>query len=247
MFISYKKGMELDGDNRVLLYGYGGFNVSITPYFSVSNLVWMERGGISCVVNLRGGGEYGKEWHEAGMKLKKQNVFDDFISAGKWLIEEGYTKPSKLGIMGGSNGGLLVGACLNQAPELFGAAIPKVGVLDMLRFDQFTIGRAWITDYGSPKNPEEFQVLKSYSPYHNVDPEKQYPAVMVATSDHDDRVVPLHSYKYTAELQHAKGEFDDKPVIIRIATNTGHGAGRSTSELLNELSDQWAFLEKHLN
>lgn len=247
MFISHKKGIELDGENRVLLYGYGGFNVSITPSFSVSNLVWMERGGISCVVNLRGGGEYGKEWHEAGMKLNKQNVFDDFISAGEWLIEEGYTKPSKLGMMGGSNGGLLVGACLNQAPELFGAAIPKVGVMDMLRFDQFTIGKAWTTDYGSPQNPEEFQVLHSYSPYHNIDPSKNYPAVMVTTSDHDDRVVPLHSYKYAAELQHAKGEFDEKPAIIRIATNTGHGAGRSTSELLNELSDQWAFLEKHLN
>lgn len=247
MFISHKKGIELDGENRVMLYGYGGFNVSITPHFSVSNLVWMERGGISCVVNLRGGGEYGKEWHEAGMKLNKQNVFDDFISAGEWLVEEGYTKPSKLGIMGGSNGGLLVGACLNQAPELFGAAIPKVGVMDMLRFDQFTIGKAWTTDYGSPQDPGEFQVLRSYSPYHNIDPEKQYPAVMVTTSDHDDRVVPLHSYKYAAELQNAKGEFDEKPAIIRIATNTGHGAGRSTAELLDELSDQWAFLEKHLN
>jgi prolyl oligopeptidase len=246
MFISHKKGIELDGENRVLLYGYGGFNVSITPSFSVSNLVWMERGGISCIVNLRGGGEYGKEWHEGGMKLKKQNVFDDFIFAGRWLIEQNYTKPSKLGIMGGSNGGLLVGACLNQAPELFGAAIPKVGVMDMLRFNQFTIGKAWEADYGSPQNQKEFPTLLSYSPYHNLDSKKEYPAVMITTSDHDDRVVPLHSYKYAAELQHCKATLDEKPAIIRIALKTGHGAGRSTTEWIQELSDQWAFLEKHL-
>ncbi len=247
MFISHKKTLRQDGENRVLLYGYGGFNINLTPSFSIANVVWMEKGGIYCQVNLRGGGEYGKHWHEEGMKLKKQNVFDDFQAAARYLITEKYTKPAKLAIMGGSNGGLLVGACLNQTPELFGAAIPHVGVMDMLRFNQFTIGKAWESDYGSPQNEEEFNALRAYSPYHNIDAEKKYPAVMVMTSDHDDRVVPLHSFKYAAHLQWAKKEPGDQPALIRIAAKTGHGAGRSTADKIKELADQWAFLEKHLH
>ena len=245
MFITHKKGMELDGNNPTLLYGYGGFNVSLTPSFSVSQLVWMEMGGVYAVANLRGGGEYGEEWHQAGMKLKKQNVFDDFIAAAEWLIGNQYTCGEKLAIAGGSNGGLLVGACMTQRPDLFGAALPAVGVLDMLRFHKFTIGWAWCSEYGSPEDPEEFQALYAYSPLHNLKPGTAYPATMITTADHDDRVVPAHSFKFAAALQAAhQGE---NPVLIRIETKAGHGAGKPTAKQIEELADRWAFLVRSLN
>lgn len=245
MFITHKKGLELDGNNLTRLYGYGGFNVSLTPNFSVANLVWMERGGVYAVPNLRGGGEYGEAWHQAGTKLNKQNVFDDFIAAAEWLIEQGYTSPAKLAIAGGSNGGLLVGACMTQRPELFGAALPAVGVMDMLRFPKFTIGWAWTTDYGSPDVPEEFKALYAYSPLHNLKRGTSYPATLVTTADHDDRVVPAHSFKFTAALQAThEGE---QPVLIRIETKAGHGAGKPTAKIIEEIADQWAFLEAVLN
>jgi prolyl oligopeptidase len=245
MFISHRKGLKLDGGNPTLLYGYGGFNSSQTPGFSVSNLVWMEMGGVFAVANLRGGGEYGKEWHEAGTKLKKQNVFDDFIAAGEWLISNKYTQPSKLAVMGGSNGGLLVGAVVNQRPELFGAALPAVGVMDMLRFHKFTIGWAWVSDYGSPDNPEEFRALYAYSPYHNLKPGTKYPAILVTTADHDDRVVPSHSFKYAARLQEAQA--GPTPVLIRIETKAGHGSGKPITKTIEEVSDKWGFLVRALN
>jgi prolyl oligopeptidase len=245
MFISHRKGLKLDGGNPTLLYGYGGFNSSQTPGFSVSNLVWMEMGGVFAVANLRGGGEYGKEWHEAGTKLKKQNVFDDFIAAGEWLIGNKYTQPSKLAVMGGSNGGLLVGAVVNQRPELFGAALPAVGVMDMLRFHKFTIGWAWVSDYGSPDNPEEFRALYAYSPYHNLKPGTKYPAILVTTADHDDRVVPSHSFKYAARLQEAQA--GPTPVLIRIETKAGHGSGKPITKTIEEVSDKWGFLVRALN
>ncbi|GAP95490.1 prolyl oligopeptidase family serine peptidase [Leptolyngbya sp. NIES-2104] len=245
MFITHKKGLELDGNNLTRLYGYGGFNVSLTPSFSVANLVWMERGGVYAVPNLRGGGEYGEAWHQAGTKLNKQNVFDDFITAAEWLIEQRYTSPAKLAIAGGSNGGLLVGACMAQRPELFGAALPAVGVMDMLRFPKFTIGWAWTTDYGSPDVLEEFKALYAYSPLHNLKPGTSYPATLVTTADHDDRVVPAHSFKFAAALQAAhQGE---QPVLIRIETKAGHGAGKPTAKIIEEITDQWAFLETVLN
>ncbi|MBS0660862.1 MAG: S9 family peptidase [Verrucomicrobia bacterium] len=241
MFISYKKGMKKDGKNPTYLYGYGGFNIAITPSFSVANLVWMEKGGIFAVANIRGGDEYGEEWHEAGTRMKKQNVFDDFIAAGEYLVAEKYTSKEHLGIGGGSNGGLLVGAVTNQRPDLFAAAVPAVGVMDMLRFQKFTIGWAWVSDYGSSEeSPEMFNYLKSYSPLHNIKPGVKYPSVMVTTSDHDDRVVPAHSYKYAAALQAAQG--GDAPVLIRIETKSGHGAGRPTSKIIEEAADRWAFL-----
>ncbi len=245
MFITHKKGLQLDGNNPTILYGYGGFNVSLTPYFSVSNLVWMEMGGIYAVPNLRGGGEYGEEWHQAGTKLNKQNVFDDFIAAAEWLINHKYTKPEKLAISGGSNGGLLVGACMTQRPDLFGAALPAVGVMDMLRFHKFTIGWAWCSDYGSPDNPEEFNALYAYSPLHNLKPETAYPATMITTADHDDRVVPAHSFKFAAALQEAHA--GEKPVLIRIETKAGHGAGKPTAKIIEEIADEWAFLVRSLN
>ncbi|MBE9013520.1 S9 family peptidase [Pseudanabaenaceae cyanobacterium LEGE 13415] len=245
MFITHKKGLELNGNNLTRLYGYGGFNVSLTPNFSVANLVWMERGGVYAVPNLRGGGEYGEAWHQAGTKLNKQNVFDDFIAAAEWLIEHGYTSSQKLAIAGGSNGGLLVGACMTQRPELFGAALPAVGVLDMLRFPKFTIGWAWTSDYGSPDNPEEFKALYAYSPLHNLKPGTSYPATMITTADHDDRVVPAHSFKYAAALQAAHQ--GDQPVLIRIETKAGHGAGKPTAKIIEEIADQWAFLEAVLS
>jgi prolyl oligopeptidase len=245
MFISHRKGLKLDGGNPTLLYGYGGFNSSQTPGFSVSNLVWMEMGGVFAVANLRGGGEYGKEWHEAGTKLKKQNVFDDFIAAGEWLIGNKYTQPSKLAVMGGSNGGLLVGAVVNQRPDLFGAALPAVGVMDMLRFHKFTIGWAWVSDYGSPDNPEEFKALYAYSPYHNLKPGTKYPAILVTTADHDDRVVPSHSFKYAARLQEAQA--GPNPVLIRIETKAGHGSGKPITKTIEEVSDKWGFLVRALN
>ncbi len=245
MFITHKKGLQLDGNNPTLLYGYGGFNVSLTPYFSVSNLVWMEMGGVYALANIRGGGEYGEEWHQAGTKLNKQNVFDDFIAAAEWLIENKYTKPEKLAIAGGSNGGLLVGACMTQRPELFGAALPAVGVMDMLRFHKFTIGWAWCSDYGSPDNPEEFKALYDYSPLHNLKSGTAYPATLITTADHDDRVVPAHSFKFASALQEAHA--GEKPVLIRIETKAGHGAGKPTAKIIEELADHWAFLVRSLN
>jgi prolyl oligopeptidase len=244
MFIVHKKGLKLDGTNPTLLYGYGGFNVSLTPGFSVSRLVWMENGGVFAMPNLRGGGEYGEEWWKAGTKLKKQNVFDDFIAAAEFLIKEKYTQPSKLAISGGSNGGLLVGAVLNQRPELFGAALPAVGVMDMLRFHKFTIGWAWTSDYGSSENAEEFKALYAYSPLHNIKKGAKYPAVLITTADHDDRVVPAHSFKYAATLQEAQG--GDAPVLIRIETKAGHGAGKPTTKIIEEQADIYGFLMKSL-
>ncbi len=240
MFITYKKGIKLDGNNPTYLYGYGGFNISLTPSFSVSTLVWMEMGGVYAMPNLRGGGEYGEEWHQAGMKLKKQNVFDDFIAAAEWLIANNYTKSASLAIGGGSNGGLLVGSCIQQRPDLFAAAIPAVGVMDMLRFHKFTIGWAWTAEYGCSENPEEFKALYAYSPLHNLKPGTAYPATMIITADHDDRVVPAHSFKFAAALQAAhKG---DAPVLIRIETKAGHGAGKPTTKKIEEVADEWSFL-----
>jgi prolyl oligopeptidase len=244
MFLTYKKGLKLDGTNPTLLYGYGGFNIPLTPGFSVSRLAWVEMGGVYAVANLRGGGEYGKEWHKAGTKLKKQNVFDDFIAAAEYLIKEKYTHSSKLAIQGGSNGGLLVGACITQRPELFGAAIPAVGVMDMLRFQKFTAGRFWVDDYGSSDNADEFKALYAYSPYHNLKPGTKYPAVLVTTADTDDRVVPGHSFKFTARLQECHA--GSTPVLTRIETRAGHGAGKPTAKLIEEVADEWAFLVKTL-
>jgi prolyl oligopeptidase len=245
MFIVSKKGLKLDGSNPTYLYGYGGFNISMTPGFSPANLAWMEMGGVYVVANLRGGGEYGEAWHEAGTKLKKQNVFDDFIGAAEWLVNNKVTSPSKLAIGGGSNGGLLVGAAMTQRPELFGAAIPQVGVMDMLRFHKFTIGWAWTSDYGSSENPEEFKALVKYSPLHNLKPGTCYPATMITTADHDDRVVPAHSFKFAATAQAAQA--GGNPVIIRIDTKAGHGAGKPTSKQIEEVADRWGFLSKALH
>ncbi len=245
MFITYKKGLKLDGNNPTYLYGYGGFNVSLSPAFSVGNLVWMEMGGVYAQPNLRGGGEYGEDWHQAGMKLKKQNVFDDFIAAAEWLIKNKYTSTPKLAIGGGSNGGLLVGAAMTQRPDLFGAALPAVGVMDMLRFQKFTIGWAWVSDYGSSDNAEEFKALYAYSPLHNIKPGTSYPPTMVTTADHDDRVWPGHSFKYAAALQAAQA--GDAPILIRIETKAGHGAGKPTSKIIEEIADRWAFLMKTLD
>ena len=244
MFVTYKKGIKLDGNNPTILYGYGGFNISLTPSFSPSNIVWLELGGVYAVPNLRGGGEYGEDWHQAGMKLAKQNVFDDFIAAAEWLIENGYTSPQKLAISGGSNGGLLVGACMTQRPELFAAAMPAVGVMDMLRFHKFTIGWAWCAEYGSPENLEEFEALYAYSPLHNLKPSTTYPATLITTADHDDRVVPAHSFKFAAALQSA--HVGDPPVLIRIETKAGHGAGKPTAKIIEEISDRFAFLTRVL-
>jgi prolyl oligopeptidase len=240
MFITHRRGLTLDGSNPTLLYAYGGFDISITPTFSVMNLVWMEQGGVYAVPNLRGGGEYGRAWHEAGMKDQKQNVFDDFIAAGQWLVANRYTRPEKLAIRGGSNGGLLVGAVMTQRPELFGAALPAVGVMDMLRFHKFTIGWAWVSEFGSSEDPAEFRTLIRYSPLHNLQPGTRYPATMVTTADHDDRVVPGHSFKFAAALQHAHA--GDGPVLIRIETSAGHGAGTPTSKLIDTAADLLAFL-----
>ena len=244
MFITYKKGIRLDGSNPTYLYGYGGFNVSLSPVFSVGNLVWMELGGVYAQPNLRGGGEYGEDWHQAGMKLKKQNVFDDFISAAEWLIQNKYTSTPKLSIGGGSNGGLLIGAALTQRPDLFGAALPAVGVMDMLRFQKFTIGWAWVSDYGSSENADDFKALYAYSPLHNIKPRTAYPATLVTTADHDDRVWPGHSFKFAATLQAAQS--GTAPVLIRIETKAGHGAGKPTSKIIEEIADRWAFLVKEL-
>lgn len=244
MFITHKKGLKLDGTNPTYLYGYGGFNISMTPSFSVGNIVWLEQGGIYAMPNIRGGGEYGREWHLAGTKERKQNVFDDFIAAGEFLISEGYTSPAKLAIGGGSNGGLLVAASMLQRPDLFAAAIPAVGVLDMLRYHKFTIGWAWASDYGTSEDPEGFDYLFAYSPLHNVQDGVRYPSTLITTADRDDRVVPAHSFKFAAELQEKHG--GNNPVLIRIETNAGHGAGKPTSMVIEELADRWAFLAKEL-
>lgn len=239
MFLVHKKGIKLDGNNPALLYGYGGFNISLTPSFSISNLVFLEQGGIYALANLRGGGEYGEEWHEAGMLLKKQNVFNDFIACAEFLINEKYTSSQKLAIKGGSNGGLLVGAVMCQRPELFKVALPAVGVMDMLRYHKFTIGWGWIGEYGSSDSLIMFKNLLLYSPLHNLKEGVNYPATLVTTADHDDRVVPAHSYKFTARLQAChKG---NNPVLIRIDKKAGHGAGKPTSKLIDEATDQWAF------
>ncbi|MFO0805700.1 MAG: prolyl oligopeptidase family serine peptidase [Gemmataceae bacterium] len=245
MFIAHKKGLKLDGTNPTLLYGYGGFNISLTPAFSISRLQWMEMGGVLAVANLRGGGEYGDAWHRAGTKSQKQNVFDDFIAAAEFLIAEKYTSKKKIAIQGGSNGGLLVGACLTQRPDLFGACLPAVGVMDMLRFQKFTAGRFWTDDYGSSDNSEDFLAQYKYSPYHNLKPGTEYPSTLVTTADTDDRVVPGHSFKFAARIQECqKGP---NPVLIRIETKAGHGAGKPTSKAIEEVADQWAFLVKTLD
>ena len=240
MFITHKRGIKLDGGNPTLLYGYGGFNIPITPRFSVTNLVWMEMGGVYAVANIRGGGEYGRAWHEAGKKHNKQNVFDDFIAAAQWLIANRYTATPKLAIRGGSNGGLLVGACMTQRPDLFGACLPAVGVMDMLRFHKYTIGWAWVSDYGSPDNEEEFKTLRAYSPLQNLKAGTAYPATLITTADHDDRVVPAHSFKFAAALQAAHS--GTAPVLIRIQTKAGHGAGKPTSMRIAEAGDILSFL-----
>lgn len=245
MFITHKKGIKLDGNNPTYLYGYGGFNISLTPSFSVSVLVWMELGGVYAMPNLRGGGEYGEEWHQAGMKQNKQNVFDDFIAAAEWLIDNKYTSREKLAIGGGSNGGLLVAACMIQRPDLFAAALPAVGVMDMLRFHKFTIGWAWCSEYGNPDEPEDFKILYAYSPLHNLKPGTAYPATMITTAERDDRVIPAHSFKFAAALQAA--HVGDNPVLIRIETKAGHGAGKPTAKIIEEAADKWAFLVRVLD
>jgi prolyl oligopeptidase len=244
MFLTYKKGLKLNGNNPTYLYGYGGFDVSLTPGFSVGNLVWMELGGVYAQPNLRGGGEYGEQWHQDGMKAKKQNVFDDFIAAAEWLIANKYTSTPKLAIGGDSNGGLLVGAVMTQRPDLFGATLPGVGVMDMLRFQKFTIGWAWVSDYGSSDNAEDFKVQYAYSPLHNIKPAKAYPPTMVTTADHDDRVWPGHSFKFAAALQAAQA--GPAPIMIRIETKAGHGAGKPTTKVIEELADRWGFLVRVL-
>jgi prolyl oligopeptidase len=245
MFITYKKGLQLNGNNPVLMYGYGGFNLPQTPSFNISNAFFIEQGGVYVVVTLRGGNEYGEEWHKGGMLLNKQNVFDDFIAAAEFLIAKKYTQPSKLAIRGGSNGGTLVGACVNQRPDLFKVALPAVGVMDMLRYHLFTIGWGWAVEYGrSDKSEVEFKNLYAYSPLHNLKPGTNYPATLVTTADHDDRVVPAHSFKYAATLQaYNKG---NNPTLIRIETNAGHGAGKPTSKLIEEAADIWSFVMHNL-
>ncbi|MCU0772281.1 MAG: prolyl oligopeptidase family serine peptidase [Verrucomicrobia bacterium] len=245
MFLTHSVALSKGLTHPTLLYGYGGFNISLTPTFSVANLVWMEMGGVYAVPNLRGGGEYGEKWHQAGIKLNKQNVFDDFMAAADWLVTNRYTKPSRLAIAGGSNGGLLVGACMTQRPDLFAAALPAVGVLDMLRFHQFTIGWAWTSDYGSSDNETEFKALYAYSPYHNLKPGTRYPATLITTADHDDRVVPAHSFKFAARLQECQAP-GGPPVLIRIETKAGHGAGKPTDKQIEEAADRLAFLARML-
>ena len=244
MFLTYRKGLALDGSNPTYLYGYGGFDISMTPGYSAGMAGWLEMGGVYAVANIRGGGEYGRTWHDGGRRKTKQNVFDDFIAAAEFLIREKYTSTPKLAIGGGSNGGLLVGAVMTQRPELFAAALPAVGVLDMLRFHKFTIGAAWMSDYGDPGVKEDFDVLIKYSPLHNIRPGTHYPATMITTGDHDDRVVPAHSFKFAAALQAAQA--GSKPILIRIETSGGHGAGKPIDKVIQERADQWAFLADQL-
>ncbi len=245
MFITHKKGVKPDGNNPTLLYGYGGFDISVVPEFRPAVAAWLQAGGIYASANLRGGGEYGEAWHLAGTKLTKQNVFDDFIAAGEWLIANKWTSTPKLAINGRSNGGLLVGAALTQRPDLWGAALPYVGVLDMLRFQKFTIGWAWASDYGSSDNPEEFAALYKYSPLHTVKPGTKYPPTLIVTADHDDRVFPGHSFKFAAALQAAQA--GDAPILIRIETRAGHGSGKPTTKVIEDYVDQFTFLVKALN
>ena len=245
LFLTYKKGLKKDGSNPTYLYAYGGFNINMTPGFSIGVLDWLEMGGVYAQAVLRGGSEYGEEWHQAGMLDRKQNVFDDFIAAAEYLIAEGYTSTPKLAIGGGSNGGLLIGAVLNQRPDLFGAALPAVGVMDMLRFHKFTIGWAWVTEYGSADSVGQFPFLYKYSPLHNMKPGTRFPPVLITTADHDDRVVPGHSFKYTAALQATQG--GSAPVLIRIETKAGHGAGKPTAKIIEEQTDRWAFLVHNLH
>ena len=244
MILTYRKGTPRDGTAPTILYGYGGFDISLTPGFSSAVLVWLELGGVYAVANLRGGGEYGEAWHRDGIKEKKQNVFDDFIAGAEWLIAQGWSSTPKLAIHGGSNGGLLVGAAMTQRPELFGAALPAVGVLDMLRFQLFTIGWAWTSDFGSPDDPTDFRTLLAYSPYHNLREGVAYPATLITTGDHDDRVFPAHSFKFAAALQHAQG--GDAPMLLRVETKAGHGAGKPTAKMIEEVADRYAFLVKVL-
>ncbi len=244
MFITHKKGVKPDGNNPTLLYGYGGFDISVVPEFRPAVAAWLQAGGVYASATLRGGGEYGEAWHLAGTKLTKQNVFDDFIAAGEWLIANKWTSTPKLAINGRSNGGLLVGAALTQRPDLWGAALPYVGVLDMLRFQKFTIGWAWASDYGSSDNPEEFEAIYKYSPLHNVKPGTKYPPTLIVTADHDDRVFPGHSFKFAAALQAAQA--GDAPILIRIETRAGHGAGKPTSKVIEDYVDQFTFLVKAL-
>lgn len=244
ILVTHKKGLELNGQNPTLLYGYGGFNISLTPRFQVPYAVWMEQGGVVAVPNLRGGGEYGEAWHKAGKTLNKQNVFDDFIAAAEWLIAEGYTSSEKLAIKGGSNGGLLVGACMTQRPELYGACLPAVGVMDMLRYQNFTAGHFWRAEYGTVDDAEEFKAIYAYSPYHNIKKGVEYPATMVTTADTDDRVVPMHSFKFGAALQAAQA--GPEPILLRIEKRAGHGAGTPISKLIDLAADNWAFLWKNL-
>jgi prolyl oligopeptidase len=243
MFVVHKKGLALDGQRPTVLYGYGGFNVSLTPTFSASRVLWLEKGGVYALANLRGGGEYGEAWHQAGMLEKKQNVFDDFVAAAAWLMKSGYTSRERLAIQGGSNGGLLVGAALTQHPELFGAAVCQVPVADMLRYHLFTVGRFWIPEYGSADDPKQFAFLYKYSPVQNIKPGTCYPATLATTADHDDRVVPSHSFKFIASLQAAQS--CDKPILIRVETLGSHGY-RPTDKRIAELADTWAFALKNM-
>jgi len=239
MFVTGKKGFSLNGNNPVLLYGYGGFNIPQTPGFSISNAFWMGQGGLYVVVNLRGGSEYGEAWHKAGMLENKQNVFDDFIGAAEFLIQNKYTRKELVAIRGGSNGGLLVGACMTQRPDLFKVALPAVGVMDMLRYHLFTIGWAWAVEYGRSDKADQFPFLLKYSPLHTLKDGNQYPATLVTTADHDDRVVPAHSFKFAARLQEAHR--GSNPVLIRVETKAGHGAGKPTSKQIEEAADIWSF------
>ena len=244
MFLTQKKGLNIDGNNPVFLYGYGWFNISITPRFSIANIVFLEIGGIYAVANIRGGGEYGESWHKAGTLLNKQNVFNDFIAAAEYLISAGYTNSSKLAVHGRSNGGLLIGAVLTQRPDLYRVCIPSVGVLDMLRYHKFTIGWAWASDYGTSDNEKDFNNLINYSPLHNVK-DTIYPAIIITTADHDDRVVPAHSFKFVASLQeHQMGQ---DPVLIRIDINAGHGGGKPVSKQIDEWTDIWTFIFHYLD
>jgi len=244
VIVSHRRGLPRDGRRPVLLYGYGGFGISLTPAFRVDYAAWMELGGVLAVANLRGGGEYGKAWHEAAKQVRKQNSFDDFLAVAEWLIREQYTSPKRLAVMGGSNGGLLVGAVVAQRPELFGAALPAVGVMDMLRYNRFTAGHFWRDEYGTSDDPEMFRALRAYSPYHNLRPGVAYPATLVTTADTDDRVVPMHSFKFAAALQHAQA--GDAPALLRVETRAGHGSGTPTAKLIDLAADHWAFLWKTL-
>ncbi len=244
MFLTYKKGLKYDGTNPTLMYGYGGFDINETPGFSVSRAIWLEMGGVYADVVLRGGSEYGESWHKAGMLHNKQNVFDDFIAAGEYLIHEKITSTPHLAIQGGSNGGLLIGAMITQRPELWGACLPAVGVMDMLRFNKFTIGYAWMSEYGNPDKAEDFATIRKYSPLHNIKSGVHYPPTLITTADHDDRVFPAHSFKFAATLQAAQG--GDAPILIRIETRAGHGAGKPISKAIEEIGDEWGFLVRNL-